>query len=95
MREIADEVGATFATLWLFVWALAAHPDHAKCPPSWFVNGVRPSGVYECLRDRDPEAPDRTTSDGHDSIRGRIVCSPTFMPTVRDERSVACGSTIP
>lgn len=92
---VIAEAGAALVTLWLFVWALAAHPDHAKCPPHWFVNGVRPSGSYECLRDRGPELDERAPSAGHDSITGRISCSPSFMPIVRDERSVACGSTIP
>lgn len=89
---VLAEVGAALVTLWLFMWALAAHPTRATCPPHWFVNGIRPNGAYECLRDRDPES---GPSAGHDEIDGRISCSPSFMPIVRNERSVACGTTIP
>lgn len=92
---ILVEIGMLFVSLWLFMWAAAARPDHAQCPARWFVNGIRPSGVFECLRDRAPNAGERAPSGGHDSISGRITCGPSFMPTVRDERSVACGSTIP
>lgn len=88
------EIGAAFATLYLAVWALAAHPTRAQCPKGWFVNGVRPNGAYACLRDRDPSLDEHAPSAGHDEIDGRITCLPTFMPLVRDERSVWC-STIP
>lgn len=91
---ILAEVGAAFATLYLFVWALAAHPTHAKCPRGWFMNGIRPNGAYACLRDRAPAADERAPSGGHDEIDGRIICKPSFMPIVLDERSARC-STIP
>lgn len=94
--NVLAEICTGLASACLLVWALATHPHRAQCPRGWFVNGVRPSGSFECLRDRDPSAGERAPSGGHDSISGRIMCdAPSFMPRVRDERTVSCGSTIP
>lgn len=75
------------ASLGLRLWSAIARPDQASCPraPGWWINGVRPSGEYECLL---------TRGDNDDpavaSLSGRIHCDPGTAPRVVDERHVRC-----
>jgi hypothetical protein len=84
-------------TLALLCWTIAAHPSGAQCPPRWYVNGVRPSGAYEC-RPAVTADPDNDGTWGHRDvtpydpavIRGQIYCEAGTRSVVIDERTVAC-----
>lgn len=43
------EVASTLGSIFLLLWAMAAHPQHASCPRGWWLpEGARPDGRYEC-----------------------------------------------
>ncbi len=69
-------------------------PRELTCPPKFFVNGVRPSGVTSCISTWDPR-PD-TPNGGNPPpidvlrIRIQIFCNPDEQPLVINERRVAC-----
>lgn len=74
--------------------AMALHPTSARCPVGW-VNGVRPSGRFECRVTIGPDCDmrgDRTCPEVPDvgGVAGRIYCEPGDRPLVIDERTVAC-----
>jgi hypothetical protein len=79
----------------LLLVAIAVSPRRAECPRGYWLNGVRPSGAFECVRDGRPEL-DNEHSDLH-RVSGRLDCLPSFMPIVVDDRHAACAgaSTIP
>jgi hypothetical protein len=89
------------ATIVLLCWSLVVRPSGAQCPPRWYVNGVRPSGEYECrpAPGGDPDSdgtfgrPDITPFDPS-VIVGRVRCRHGQAPIVIDERTVACA-TVP
>lgn len=99
---LADLLGA-IVTLALLCYATTCRPDHASCWPGWYVNGIRPSGVYECRRvpggdqlyDGAGGYPDRTV-DRPGWYRGEIVCTGGRYPVVvlarheADARVVGC-----
>lgn len=92
---LADLGYALLSVFVVLVTAIAISPERAECPRGWWVNGVRPSGSFECIRDVRPEA-----DNEHGELRtieGRVDCPPSFMPIVETERRVACrnASTIP
>lgn len=78
-------------------------PAAARCPVGWYVNGVRPTGVYECRRapggnplyDGAAGYPDRTV-DRPGWYRSRVYCTGGARPIVvlagreRDARVVGC-----
>lgn len=60
-------------------------PRAATCPDGFWIDGIRPSGAYECLLtvgDNDSPAIARTT--------GTIRCLPDEQPLVVDFRRAAC-----
>lgn len=94
------------ACWWLSVALLCcsalARPVAATCVPGFYVNGVRPSGVYECRRvpggnplyDGAAGYPDRTV-DRPGWYRGRVYCGarrPIIVLARRDAeaRFVGC-----
>lgn len=70
-------------TLFVLLVAAIARPTLMRCPSGWFVNGVRPSGRTECIRDEDGR-PER--------IEMQIYCANGLVPLVddRDGRTIAC-----
>lgn len=95
------------ACLWLTLVMLCCgavkRPTRAACPRGWYVDGVHPSGVYECRRapggnplyDGAAGYPDRT-GDRPGAYRGRIWCRAPRRPSVTlavrdaDARIVGC-----
>lgn len=93
---VSDIAWLFLSVVILTIAAFVLSPQRAQCSPGWFVDGIRPSGSFECLRDRDPTAGNES-SRGHDVLEGKLDCAPSFMPVVLDDRRVACLSqaTIP
>jgi hypothetical protein len=74
------DVTALLASIFLLCWACATRPTHARCPPDWWINGVRPSGELGCR-----------PADGRDiEIHSRIYCTGGSVPIVVDDRTVGC-----
>lgn len=87
----------------LLCCSAVVRPAAARCSEGFYVNGVRPSGVYECRRapGGDPlydglvGYPDRTV-DRPGWYRGRIWCGTGAVPIVvlayrdGDARRVGC-----
>ena len=89
----------TLFTLVIVVHDTATHPTSEVCPGVMWINGVRPSGVYECVFD-DPSKiyadcsgagrcvqPPPSPLDF--SFRGRIFCDGS-MP-MQDGQRIWCG----
>lgn len=82
----------------LLAYACITRPSRARCPVGWYVgNGVRPSGVFECV-----ESPPRgeydcsadrvcpqPVSDAAE-VEGRVYCTSGHVPVVVNERVVSC-----
>lgn len=74
-----------------------ATPLERHCPePGWYLNGVRPSGAYQCLpvlgdpeRDLDDARERRVFADER-ALEGRIHCTGGARPIVVDYRTVGC-----
>jgi len=71
------------ATVVMLCCAAATRPQRARCAPGWYVNGIRPSGRFECRR-----------VDAPGVIRGRLFCTngthPIVVLTDREARTVGC-----
>lgn len=91
------DLACALASVLLLCCAAATRPRVAWCPPDWYVNGVRPSGLYECRRAPGGEPlydgaagyPDRTV-DRPGWLVGRIYCTGGSRPVVVTERVVGC-----
>jgi hypothetical protein len=85
------------ASLVILLVAFVLHPNHARCPPHWHNNGIRPSGAFMCTRNPvgDPDwnwalhRPDRSTVPPG-TLRGRIYCTNGHVPIVVDDCTVGC-----
>ena len=77
--------------------AFLLRPVHARCPPNWHNNGIRPSGEFACTRnpvgDMDwswaSRRPDRSIVPPGE-LRGHIYCTHGTRPIVIDDRAVGC-----
>lgn len=97
------DLACALLSLALLICTAAIRPTSARCPPGWYVNGVRPTGIYECRRvpggdplyDGAAGYPDRTV-DSPGWYWARIYCTGGAQPIVvlarheRDARFVAC-----
>jgi hypothetical protein len=92
------------STMWklIIVWATLGMcskplPSRATCDRGWYVDGIRPSGRYDCRRapiGDDVRLPsglveDRSTQPSGE-IDGAILCTGGTQPIVVDERTVEC-----
>lgn len=85
---IAD-VLAVLVSIALLSIACAMRPIHGRCPASWWVDGVRPSGEYRCAYSADDR--DWPTIDAWPvEIESRIYCTGGARPIVVNARSVGC-----
>ncbi len=81
----------------LRVVSAIARPRIATCPPSFYVEGIRLSGVTECVSTYDPR-PDDTLGECHHAhwdagrLPMRVWCEPGELAVVKNERTVGCGS---
>lgn len=77
--------------------AILVSPHRASCPPHWHVEGVRPSGSYECRPNPVQTIPDHQTNhgawidtstqpDGH--LFGIVYCE--TQPIVISDQVVGC-----
>jgi hypothetical protein len=64
-----------------------ARPRRAHCPERFWVNGIRASGDFSCLRTPDREG-DRPADA---SVAGELYCMGT-IPVVVSDRAVECRS---
>lgn len=62
-------------------------PQRARCPDRFWVNGIRPSGEFSCLRALDVEGEGPPDSE----LAGRLYCTGT-IPVVVSEHAVECRS---
>lgn len=97
------DIGSALLSIALLCCSIVTRPSTAACPMGSYVNGVRPSGVYECRRkpsgnplyDGAAGYPDRTV-DRPGWYRGRIYCTGGSRPIVvlayrdGDARVVGC-----
>lgn len=95
------ELGGVVASIALFCCSMAMRPAAARCQARWYVNGVRPSGLFECRRtpggnplyDGAGGFPDRSV-DRPGWYRGRVYCTGGAHPIVvlgdREARTVGC-----
>ncbi|TMQ13049.1 MAG: hypothetical protein E6J90_11310 [Deltaproteobacteria bacterium] len=71
------------ATVVALCCAPVIRSQHTRCPAGWYVNGIRPTGRFECRRVDLPGV-----------IRGRLHCTngthPIVVLTDREARSVGC-----
>ena len=95
---IADVLTAAAAELALLLAiALTPLPSHASCPRGWWVEGVRPSGRYDCHRvpvGDDVRLPSGLLEDRSlqppGEIDGAIRCTGGAVAIVVDSRTVGC-----
>ena len=79
----------------LRVVSAIARPRTATCPPSYYVEGVRPSGATECVSTFDPRPDDTRGECRHAAwdagrLPMQVWCAPDERAVVRDERTVTC-----
>jgi len=97
---IFDILGPS-ASIVLIAFACCVHHvrpvTHGGCPSTMFVNGIRPSGFYQCLTkpggnpadDGTFGHPDRSY-DRDGELYGHIWCSGGSHPIVVDDHTVGC-----
>lgn len=97
------DVACAWLSVFLLCCSMVVRPRSAACPEAFYVNGVRPTGVFECRRrpggnplyDGAAGYPDRTVNRPG-WYRWRIWCSNGMHPIVvfayrdTDARIVGC-----
>lgn len=79
----------------LRIVAAIARPRVATCPSSFYVDGVRPSGVTSCVSTYDPRPEDTKAACHHAALDVprlpvRVWCARGEVAIVVDARTVAC-----
>jgi hypothetical protein len=97
---VIDLAGA-LASVVLLCCSMVARPAAARCGPGFYVNGICPTGVFECRRvpggdplyDGAGGFPDRSI-DRPGWYRSRVYCTGGAHPIVvlgdREARTVGC-----
>ena len=89
------DVLAAIGTIALLLVAMCARPLEGQCPRGFYVDGVRPSGVYGCIpapprepdaRGHEPDPPPRNDPE----VESRIYCTGGTIPIVCNDRVVGC-----
>lgn len=91
------DVSCALATVVILCCSMALRPKHARCPDGWLVNGIRPSGRFDCLRvpggdpmyDGAGGMPDRSYGKPG-VVGGRLYCTGGSHPIVVDYQTVGC-----
>ncbi len=73
------------ASLLLRLWSALVRPTHAACPQGYWVNGIRPSGITDCI-----EVPGPDTADTDCGKQGR--CSGNGPALARLPLAIHCPS---
>jgi hypothetical protein len=73
-------------TIAVMTVASLVQPRRARCPDGMYVNGVRPSGAFECRIA--PKLKHEAPPDSE--LGGRIYCTGGTRPIVVDYRTVGC-----
>lgn len=81
------DVACTIASLILWCAIFVLHPTRAKCPTGWHANGIRPSGVFQCMR--------RPIGDDHRNARGILIDDSVQPPGVLESQIYCTGGTVP
>jgi hypothetical protein len=83
-----------FGFIEIVVLAIMLALSRGKCPVDWSVNGVRPTGSYECLGPLKPRGCGESAISPPcmrpASSLGRIYCTGGSQPIVIDHRTVGC-----
>jgi hypothetical protein len=92
------DITLAFFSICCLMWSMATYSTTGHCPDGWWVNGVRPTGLYSCrprslLPDRpsrghEQDEPDDPAAD-HE-ICNQIYCTGGSHPIVVDFRTVGC-----
>ncbi len=92
------EIMLAFASLFLLCAAMIARPNSARCPRTFYDEGIRPSGEYTCRRT--PIGGDHRNSRGvliddsfepRGALHSRIYCTGGTRPIANDDGvSVGC-----
>lgn len=85
------------APVLLWLAGQLARPDRAECRTGFYVNGIRPTGITECIRapagngarECVPGAP-CTFADDAPRYRLQLWCAAGTEPRVVDARHVRC-----
>jgi hypothetical protein len=84
-------------TLVVMLGSFVMRPQFARCPDGWHHDGVRPTGVFSCIRK--PVGDDHRDTRGilHDDsleprgeLWGQLYCTGGSLPVVVDDRVVWC-----
>jgi hypothetical protein len=94
---VLSEVACLIASVIALCWSMAAHPRRARCPAGWYVNGIRATGEFECVRTPGGDVlydgaggyPDRAV-DLPGRLSGRIYCTSGSLPIVVSDHAVGC-----
>lgn len=84
------------AALLLQLWDLIFRPSSARCPPGWFAEGVRPSGLTSCRPSPpancgEPVPPnDQPCPEDKRVIERKIYCTGGMRPVQIGERVIGC-----
>lgn len=89
------ELALAAASVVCLLAAMLMQPDHARCPPRWRNDGVRPDGRFECVRPLEGGLDDKpgtedTAVQPPGELLGRIYCTGGRIPVVVDARTVGC-----
>lgn len=99
--DVIVDLAGVLLSIVLLCCSMAMRPAGARCPARWYLNGVRPSGVYECRRvpggsplyDGAGGFPDRSV-DRPGWYRSRVRCTGGSRPIVvlgdGEARTVGC-----
>jgi len=92
-----DELAYHVASLVILALSALWRPDHAQCPAHWWMEGVRPTGAFDCRR---VPIGDDTWDAKHGErdhsyqppgvIYGRIYCRAGMRPSAIDFERVVC-----
>jgi hypothetical protein len=91
------EMFCTIGSIAILCCAMVTQPRVARCPGGWYVNGIRPTGSFECRRipggnpdfDGTWGRPDRSF-ERVGALQGQLYCTGGTRPIVRNETTVGC-----
>lgn len=79
---------ACVATIVAMLASTLTEPQRAHCPRGYYVNGVRPSGQYECRQS--PPADDNAPDEIGLYYSARVYCTGGTHPIVVSYHTVGC-----
>ena len=93
MTGPGDVIAGLVCLVIAIVVGVLALPRVARCPAGYWVNGIRPSGAYQCIKVEGVQEWPAIDSKPEDVIEGQIACTGGALPIVVDHRTVGCQRT--